>query len=99
MALAGRVGHHPVCLREHCTLVEGGFDRKLWDLFEDDNLALVSDDSECCPASSMVGVARMVAGRLSLDERLTFQQVSLIISLLLKMELGRGVWNSLEADT
>ena len=47
----------------------------------------------------MVGVAGMVAEWLSLDERLIFQQVSQIIAFQRKMELGRAVWDPLEADT
>ena len=66
---------------------------------EDDNWALVSDDSEHYPVSSLVGVAGMVAEWLWLYERLIFQQVSQIISFQFKMELGRGVWDSLDADT
>ena len=46
----------------------------------------------------MVGVAELVADWLSLDERLIFQSVSQITSFQLKMELGRGVWDTLEAD-
>ena len=46
----------------------------------------------------MVGVAGVVAEWLSLDERLIFQQVSQIISCQLKMQLGRGAWDTLEAD-
>ena len=41
--------------------------------------------------SSMVGVARMVAEWLSLDERLIFQSVSQDISLHLREELERGI--------
>ena len=58
--------------------LEEGLERKLWGPLEHDNWALVIDDSECYPASSMVGVARVVAEWLSLDERLIFQSVSQI---------------------
>ena len=79
-----------------------GSKEKFWDSLEDDNWALVSDDSEkyhcerrnVSPVLSLVAVAGMVAEWLSLDERLIFQFVSQIISLQLKLELGRGVWDS-----
>ena len=70
--------------------------------------ALVSDDSEqyhyetrrnAFPASSMVGVAGLVAEWLSLGERVIFQSVSQIISFQIELELGREVWDSLEDDS
>ena len=59
---------------------------------DDDNWALVSDDS------SLLGVAGMVAEWLSLGERLGFQSVSRIISFQLKLQLARGVLDSLDED-
>ena len=63
--------------------VEEGVDRLLWK-DENDNWAMVSDDSEYFQASSLLGVAGMVAEWLSLGERLGFQFVSRIISFQLK---------------
>ena len=81
--------------------LEEGLERKVWDSLENDNGALLSDESEqyhyetrgnASPAASMVGVAGMVAEWLSLDERLIFQSVSQDTSLQLEEELERGVW-------
>ena len=49
-------------------------------------------------ASSVDRVAGLVAGWLSLHERLTFRSVSRNISLQLEEELKREVWDPIEAD-
>ena len=85
--------HLPSHLQEYCTSSGRTARPQNWEN-EDDNLALVSEDSEYYPASFLLGVARMVAEWLSLAERLSFQSVSRIISFQLKLELARGVLDS-----
>ena len=51
------------------------------------------------PASDLDLVAGVVADGFSLLERLIFQSVSKNISLQLEREVGREVWNSVEADS
>ena len=91
MALGGRAGHLPSRFKEHSTS-SGRRARSSPLGNDDDNWALVSDDS------SLLGVAGMVAEWLSLGERLGFQSVSRIISFQLKLQLARGVLDSLDED-
>ena len=94
VALAGRAGHPPVRLKGTLHFIrKKASNANFWDPLQDDNCAM-----EHYPASSTVGVARMVAEWLSLDDRLIFQSVSQIISFQLEMELGRRVWDSREAQ-
>ena len=91
MALGGRAGHLPSRFKEHSTS-SGRRARSSPLGNDDDNWALVSDDS------SLLGVAGMVGEWLSLGERLGFQSVYRIISFQLKLQLARGVLDSLDED-